>query len=468
MKTNMKGKWAVCAALIMMNVVTAQTIDQKTTATFQMKAHTTAGYDFETNRSGLETQIDQIQIWFELFPYGTYGLNPKLNGKGLKVILKAEGFKSAFKWFGKEETPVSSTEVDNNGNVSNVTAQTSESYCERLVAGVVYGNYNFMIMDSDNPIWFSDASRKGIFSGLEERSWANALGFPWTGMSKDLVGTTKGSFDSSGLMSVGYNTDTFGVDLKAASKGTWLTNEENAWIFGGDINYKPLENMSIRADGLGTINYCNVAGYDDMYVGGASVDYALKFSDERILKPYIGFDGKYKDENFAYELGIGTFYYWRGDLYEVAYDTLGLWDKTIPVGASVSFNIDSDCRCNLQYSLFEDSAEGGLIPNVGGFMEFEAKNMFAVNDEDCQLAAGGQIEYRISKKIRPYVFEKWVQGYDGNNRLTGSDNMETRVGVLLTPAAHFTIDVRYTREDVVGDGVNLDNGRITTKFGIKL
>ena len=470
-------------ALLLTATLSAQTIDMKTTANFSMKAHTTVGYDFQKNQSGIETQFDQIQVWFEIFPYGTYGLTPRANAKGLNVSIRAEGLKYAFKWFDSTNSPKDHDAVSTGKHIGDYTespnwnskdeyAPGENASVDRLVAEVTYGNYYFSIADTDDPIWFSDASMSSIFTELEKKSGSeNVLSFPITNFTRDGIKTTIDSFNVSGILTGGCRFDNMKASLKVASKGTWDTNTNNAWVFGGSAEYKPLDKLTFAANGLGTLNYSFTEGttsYHDIYQGGIKAEYAIDFTDMYVLKPYVGFDGEYTQDAFKWEVGGGATFYWRGDGYATTYDPLSIWGLQIPVGCSLYGLVNDRAEINAALSLFEDSADGGLIPHVGGFIEAEGKNIASQNNKDHQFGVASQIEYRVSKKIRPYIFCEWLQGYSAAGKLTGTDELDSALGVLFTPAAHFTIDVKYAREDTIGENGALDNGLLTTKCTIKL
>ncbi len=462
----------VGAALLVLGTASfaQQTIDAKTTANFEMRAHTSAGYDFETNRSGLETQIDQVQVWFEIFPYDTYGVTPQAK-KGLNVSIRAEGLKYAFKWFDMYRKPTDDTaeSVSSAGRYSESRMDTFE--CERIVAEVGYRDFYLSIADTDNPVWFSSASLQSIFDELAKKSGdENLLGIPFTGITKDSVKSAAANFDISGILSTGYRTDLLSAAVKAASKGTWLDNERNAWIFGGSITAKPLKDLSASADFLTTVNYTfkeSTREYVDVTQFGLKSDYAFHLTDEYVIKPYAGFDGMYKQNEFSWEAGAGFTFYWRGAEYAVPYDILNIWNLKIPVGFSAAFNVNDANQVNLICSLFEDSAPGGLIPNLGGFAEFELRNAASSDGKDARAGIAVQIEYRVTKKIRPYLFAKYVQGY-GSGKLTGTDDLNTRAGVLFVPAPRFSVDLRYERSDKTGKNPVYDDGAITARFAIKL
>jgi hypothetical protein len=472
----------VVCTLIACTAFAQETLTLSNAATFSMRAHTTFGYDFAKQQSGLETQFDQVQVWFELFPYATHGLLPNKNNKGLGVSIRAEGLKYAFKWFDSTNAPKDKDAVDTGKHIGDYTespcwnsndeyAPGEDASVERLVAEITYHNFYYSIADTDDPIWFTDASMQGIFDELEKKATGgeNMLGFPITNFTKDSVKTLLSTFNISGISTAGYRSDTLKASLKAASKGTWETNTNNAWIFGCSADYTPLANLNLGLDALSTVNYTfteDTTDYHDITQCGLKADYTFTFTDKLALKPYVGFDGEYTQNTFKWEVGTGATFYWRGTAYAAQNDTLNIWGMNIPVGLSLATNINQDKEMNAALSLYEDSADGGFIPHLGGFVEAELKNALAANGKDAQAGMAAQVEYRITKKIRPYLFGEYLQGYTSGKQ-TGTDGLASRIGILFVPAPHLTIDVRYARADSIGKNTSLDPGIITTKCAIK-
>ena len=95
------------------------------------------------------------------------------------------------------------------------------------------------------------------------------------------------------------------------------------------------------------------------------------------------------------------------------------------------------------------------------------RNLTAANNKDARIGFASQIDYKITKKINPYVFGKYVQGYSAG-KITKTDDLTTRLGVLFNPAPRFSIDLCYERNDKIGEKQELDKGTFTAKFAIKL
>ena len=150
----------LAAAILTAGICFADTADLKTTANFDLKAHTTVGYNLDKNIFGMESGLDQIQIWWELFPYATRGFVPRTN-KGLTVSIRAEGVKYATKFFNSKSDYT---------NEYKEKALQDIDY-ERIVAEICYNNwfmdvYNYDYEDG-TVIGFNNASLNSLFDGLK-------------------------------------------------------------------------------------------------------------------------------------------------------------------------------------------------------------------------------------------------------------------------------------------------------------
>jgi len=137
------------------------------------------------------------------------------------------------------------------------------------------------------------------------------------------------------------------------------------------------------------------------------------------------------------------------------------------VGLSVSANYAHDGYMSLLFSLFEEARKDSLIPNVGGFLAAEVLNLDVSRYEDRAYALAGRLEYLLGKIMKPYVEGRFVQGYT-EGKLTGTESLSTKAGILLSPAKLFTLDLRYERTDFFGLEEALDPGLLTSTFTIKL
>ena len=484
------------AAILTAGVCFADTADLKSTANFDLKAHTTVGYNLDKNIFGMESGLDQLQIWWELFPYATRGFVPRTN-RGLTVSIRAEGLKYATKFFN------SKSDYTDKGNVGYEEKAFRSIDYERIVAEICYNNWFMNVYNYDyedgTVIGFNDASLNSLFDELKDnkhdysesdRNLVRVLSY--NGISSGRNQLEIGDYSLTGIVTTGLRFDSFDVSLSAGTPGTWESstssdikegnttteNTDNQAVFQITSNIKPVENFIIKADAFGTMNY----GSKDDYAGGLSAKYNLMLDDVKTIQPYLGADFNYmpnaSSDAFQYEVGAGVTYYWRGPDCKASCNTLDIWNLEFPIGASLGFNMSNTGTMNLVLSAFEDGTEQSIIPNLGGFFEFEYANITAANDKDRAMFIAGQLDYllklqiseRKTLKTRPYIFGRFIQG-TSDGVLTEQNTIDSRIGVIFYPAAKFSVDVRYAREDIIrtDDGGNtLDPGSITCRLDIKL
>lgn len=451
---------AALAALIGAGLSAQMTIESAGAATFEMKAHTTVGVDLNNGASGMETAIDQMQIWFEIFPYATRGIPEKESDVPVASI-RAEGSKYAFKWFSKQEN------APGQGTTYDEFASSFEF--DRIVAELLWKEWWFRVAGTEPSMYVDSASLQSIFDDVIKESQYSLVPISMLPVSQNLLEVGDAEIPMSGMLSAGGDLGFLDFSLKAGSKGTWKTNEDQAWIFGGDANLKPLEGLTLSLRGLGAVNYDETAPGTNPLSWGVGADYLVYLSDKVALKPFAGFDGKYEtvSEEFTWEAGGGVFLYWRGPEFKVTDEFIHQWNKEFPVGLSLSGNLDQDGYANVVFSLYEQAGKESLVPNLGGFAEIEAINLSAANAQDSALAAAAKVEYVVAKKFVPYAFGKYVQGYK-SGKLTDVDSLTTMLGLEINPVKRFTIDLRYERTDLLGNETDLDNGTLTSTFKMKL
>ena len=484
------------AAILTAGICFADTADLKTTANFDLKAHTTVGYNLDKNIFGMESGLDQLQIWWELFPYATRGFVPRTN-KGLTVSIRAEGVKYATKFFN------SKSDYTNKGNIGYEEASFQSIDYERIVAEICYNNWFMDVYNYDyengTVIGFNNASLNSLFDGLKNTkrvgSDRNIVGvLNYNGISSGRNQLTIGDYDLTGIVTTGMRFDTFDVSLSAGTPGIWESstsgdikegncateNTNNQAVFQITSNINAIENILLKVDAFGTMNY----GSKDDYAGGFSAKYNLMLDDVKTIQPYFGVDFNYmpnaSSDSMQYEIGAGVTYYWRGVDCKASCNTLDIWNFEFPIGASLGFNMSNTGTMNLVLSAFEDGTEQSLVPNLGGFFEFEYANLTAANDKDRAMFIAGQLDYlvklpiseRKSLKTKPYIFGRYIQGTDESTGiLTDKNELDSRIGVIFYPVARLSIDVRYAREDIIGtNGADntLDPGSITCRLDIKL
>ena len=126
------------AAILTAGICFADTADLKSTANFDLKTHTTVGYNLDKNIFGMESGLDQIQILWELFPYATRGFVPRTN-KGLTVSIRVEGVKYATKFFNSKSDYT---------NEYKEKALQDIDY-EKIVAEICYSNWFMDVYNYD-------------------------------------------------------------------------------------------------------------------------------------------------------------------------------------------------------------------------------------------------------------------------------------------------------------------------------
>ena len=248
-----------------------------------------------------------------------------------------------------------------------------------------------------------------------------------------------------------------------------------------------------------------LSAFESLTVSGISVEYDRALA-AGTLCPYAGFDFRYlcaDDDAFnggkdrtdvQFEGGLGIAYYRRGKDFKYNNATLDSWGRQFPVGVSLGVNSDQNGIANLVFSVYEKPDAGALIPNLGGFLEFEMVNMFRTGDRDEKGAAAegkdwkkdsafflaGQLEYQLGVPaggnktvgVKPYLFGRLIQQRDSDGYLTREYDLDTRIGAIVNPCAMFSIDVRYERADVIWDLEGKDNlrdkGCLTCRFDVRL
>jgi len=452
---------AVCAFACTAAAFAQMTIESSGIATFELQAHTTVGVDLETGTAGMETAIDQMQIWFEIFPYATRGVPAKKPEAPLASI-RAEGSKYAFKWFAKQE------------NTPGQSAMTYDEFVpslefERVIAEVLYKDWWFRVAGTEPSLFANRASLKSIFDDVIKESQYSKVPISMLPLNQNLVSVGSLEIPVTGMLSAGADFEKVSFAVKGGAKGTWKTNTDDAWIGGADLTVKPVKGLALSLSGLAAMNYGESAGSSNPLSAGAGIEYLIGFTDKVALKPFAGYDFKYDtvSEKSAWEAGGGVFLFWRGSEYKTTHSEIHQWNKKFPVGLSLSANTNQDQYTTVVCSLFEETGSEALVPNLGGFIEFEALNIGAVTGLDSAMGAAGQIEYLINKKVKPYLFGKYVQGYKAG-KLTDTDTVTTRIGVELLPIKRFVADFRYERTDAFGKEKNLDNGTLTTTLKMKL
>lgn len=525
---------AAVAATTLMTAIFAGDEPVKSSAWFDLKTHTTIGYNFEEEIMGMESSLDQAQIWWEFMPYATRGV-PAAETDTFQASVRIEGLKYAYKFFNskndyQDKTNGTSQPGDDfyYENPSQDNKASNYFDFERIVSEVTYNNFfaEFYNYDwNDGPVvGFNHASIKSLFDDFRNKHVFDAdkdnnIGFLMYNGIKDTrnILDNDSSFGLTGIMSAGFRADDWNVRLSAGMPGSWYSsdtegagdlkqgkrymklNKYNQAVFQLDAGLSSIENLTLNASALATLNYSKdddetvknentgsgfFASSQDIIAAGLSAEYNIATSSLGVIKPYLGMDLNYakrndKSDDLQLEFGAAVSWLWRGADYKGYSEVLDSWGRKFPVGVSLGMNVDQTGLANAVLSVFEIADKDALIPNLGGFVEVEAVNVAKSNDQDMGLFVAAQLEYMfnvpVAKRkimgIKPYVFGRYMQTvFEGE--LTEKNPLDTRIGVIFYLCSRFTVDVRYERADVINtaDGAenDLDKGCLTSCFSIKL
>lgn len=253
-----------------------------------------------------------------------------------------------------------------------------------------------------------------------------------------------------------------------------------------------------------------------------------------VLRPYVGVDFIFQTspasepihDDFDFEVGGGVEWLFRGTGATFKRDKkLGgmqlSGDTANQVGLGLGVNVDRNGVVNAVLSFNEDP-ESSPIKNFGGFFQVEFMNIGGqeyqspkrwdgsvkgADGKDGALVDGPvyndflvacivQLEYRVNRVFKPYVFAWYVPSvdYGASSKLEDgttvysrnpynnyNDNptynwddvfLLTKIGCRITPFDHFYIDAWYQRTDIKngsrGEDWDLDTGMISFCFGVRI
>lgn len=459
-----------------------------TTASLSLKAHSTIGIDLNDYSSGMETSIDQIQIWFELFPTENRGPESDPENEEPQVNFQINGSKWYLKWFDKAETPGASTGASN---------AEAKSEFESIVAEIVWGKFFWGITGFANPNsptygWGTPQSKyqllginRASLTSLFERTIPNdkshshiSLGLPMLPsavLNRNLASFAENAYTLTGMNKVGYRSNELTVALSFGSGAKWDENNNQAWAFGLDLNTKPVENLEINLESSLGLNFEIDDPADpgtktipnNPLAAGADLSYVFAISKDIGVVPLLGFDFNKASltgsEMPRYELGATIRTYWHGPKDEAIHDFIDIWTQAFATGLSISANMNQDRVINLQASLYEAANELSIIPNLGAILMVEAANL-GTFEGDRGLAVFAETEYKIDRSIRPYIWGKYVQGF-GSGALakyrSQTETMAFSAGVLLNPIKHLSFDLNYRNDSTIGIAGVPDKGQVT-------
>jgi len=457
-------------------------------ATLGVEASTAFAYDLIENSSGLETKAG-MELIFPLFPNADRGLYPdNYDTPAVRLALR----NAAFTWWNRYSTNGGNYEQD---DFNEWRARPLVLTFDTFSADLVWKNFFFRvassttIMRTDQVSLFSvfddvmDASdrwyiRRGQTAALWIADRYNIQRLPLLQgkINRDYVDEDYRPLRTrmSGIIAGGVEFEKFSFALKAGSRNPGYptadpvrpANTENAWVFGADVEVVPIQNLTLAATGFAGVNYEKTDVQKNPLNFGISAEYQMFLSDRYILTPKAGFDFAMdtNTEENTWEVGAGILFNTRG----VLKTSSRVLDRAevIPVGASLSMNVNQDNGLNMMLSWFEPAENDAMLPNFGGFIQLELADLLETGSGlDYGILA--QIEYLIAGKFTPYVRGGYMPVFKNNSTTatTGDYMIKGAVGCYLTPIHFFSMDIRYEFGLVEGD---LNKNLITSVFTIRM
>ena len=211
--------------------------------------------------------------------------------------------------------------------------------------------------------------------------------------------------DIAGGISVGYDTDTFDVEIWLADRDGYedATDESDDWLFGGMVGVSAA-GATVNAYAAMTVDgFVDAVEQNPMYFG-AKADYTADLGMATFV-PYVGLDYYMSDTVDPGEFEVGGGF----DLTFTNDDTIGV--DVYYSGADT--NVDVEKGLDLEVEVIEDS-EAGFIP---GLM---AEIFFGYYDVGTDVV-GGEADMRFALDVSYMVadFEPYA-GFDLDNTNTVS------------------------------------------------
>jgi hypothetical protein len=459
------------------------------TATLGVEASTAFAFDAVNSTTGLETKAG-MELLLPLFPNADRGLYPTDFSKPtVRLALK----NASFSWLNIFQTRGGNYEQDDfNSWAARPLVLTFDSFA----ADLVWSNYFFRVASSTTIMQTDTISLFSIFEEVMDTRERWYVFWPqtralWTAdryniqqlpllkgkLARNYVDEDYRNFRTrmSGILAAGAEFEKFSVTLKAASRypGVPTTdpvqpaNTDNAWLVGADFTLVPIENLTFDLTGFAGINYEKTDVNKNPVNFGASVEYLMPLSDRYFLTPKAGFDFAMDTaaEETEWEAGAGVLFHTRGYNYLTSSRVLDR-AEVIPIGASLSMNVNQDTVMNVLLSWFEPAGPDSMLPNFGGFLQFELADLLE-NDKGLDYAVLAQIEYLIAGKFLPYVRGGYVPVFKGTSttETTGDYSIRGALGCFMTIINFFSIDVRYEIGLAAGE---LDRNLFSTVFTIRM
>ena len=452
-------------------------------ATLGVEASTEFAWDIENKTTGLETKAG-FQLLFPLFSNADRGLYPEdSDSPAVRLALK----NAAFQWLNVFETKGGNYEQD---NFNSWQARPLVLTFDTFFADVVWYNYFFRVASSTTTMQTNFASLFSIFDDVMDvsdrwyyrRSSTRAL-WPTERYNIQSMPLLKEKIVRdyvdddyrnaiSGILAFGAEFDLFSAALKLASNKNGKDNNDNAWLVGADFEAVPINNLKLELTTFAGFNYEKTSVGKNPVNFAVSAEYRLPLSERFLITPKLGFDftmDTAKKNSSEWELGAGVLFHTRGEL--VTSSRILDWDDVIPVGASLSMNLNNDFAVNMMLSVFEPAGSDSLLPYFGGFLQFELANLTGVGSVSA-FAFLTQIEYMIDGKITPYIRGGYAPEFQtgSSDQISGNYLFKAGLGCYLTPIHFFSIDVRYEMDTLLKtDGkTEIDKSVFSTVFTIRM
>jgi hypothetical protein len=444
--------------------------------------------DLTDGSTGLETTMS-IGLWFEHMGYSDRGIFPVKDDISVSLNL-ANAAIYAWRGYTVKNTQDMSFKPDNVGS-----DQANSIWFNDISAEIIFGSFWIKAAGLKPKISVSQASVFSVFDSIMANTTAkdkNELPLPlfssgnWyvdgikSVIGRDLLGAVNipksRQVPVGGILSAGYKGDDIIFDISAGSFKNGKDNNDNSWVTGFNLDWKPNLNSKINISSLGAFNYENSIKEDEKLTVisknplalGVNYEVRIKLKDKAILKPVIGADIFYNQigSKFLWEAGGGIKLYPHGSNSSYGYSILG---GSGEVGLFISANINQDNMVNGIVS-FNESPKTSLIPNLGGFLQAEFMNITGTGGKDFLWAGIGYMEYLIKNNMKIYAMEKFIPGdIEDHTYSWDRKNFNTKIGIKLSPLEYFNIDFSYQRNDKIsGNKKEWDAGIISTEFKISM
>jgi len=479
-------------------ILSAQTeLTTGRTATLGVEATTAFAWDINNNSTGLETKAG-MELIFPLFPVanmGAFSEEEHPEEPTVRLMLK----NASFSWWNTFYTNGGNYEQD---HFNKWSARPLILTFDDFFADLVWKNYFFRVASSTTIMQTNIITLRSIFDDVmdaRDRVYVNRNQALWVAeryniqsfpllknrLSRNLIDVDYRK-DVSGILAGGVEFEKFSAAAKIASRFPARaateaeSNLENAWLIGTDLEIVPIDNLKVDFTGFVGFNYDKVAtaaannGKNPLSFG-ILTQYQHSINDKLILTPYLGYDFLYDtvSEDVNWELGLGLMLYTRG-FDNLESSRLLDFANVIPVGASVGMNIDHNNYMNLILSWFDPAGRDSLIPNFGGFLQFELGNLLSAvelpdRDEFLDYAVLAQLEYSINGKISPYVRAYYGPEFTGIVKTQDVALIKAGLGCYLTMVQFLSIDIRYEMINrITPDQVEMENGLFSAVFTIRM